>query len=514
MKAMGALSGLVLHQEEPYRDQIAAHLIEAIATGRLVPGTRLPSIRALAAGLGVNRNTVARAIRELADKRYVETRFGGGSVVRLPAPRPPAVTPAAGLPEAVPFDGADWERRLARHLDGFFPSPVAPLFPPHRPAPINLYQMRPDTSLFPLERFRQCLNTVLRRSGRHLLNYGSPAGYLPLREQIAQRLAAAAIPVDPSQILIVSGSQQGIDLLARALLDPGERVVVESPTYSIALKIFAANGARPYPYPITREGVSLRALEQLGPQQSPKLFYTVPNFQNPTTHSYTTAEKAALLREAYRLGSVVIEDASDNELHPHPERWPALASLDRAGRVIYLNTFSKTLVPAVRVGYLCAPPPLVRRLAELKEMTDLSQSLILQAAVAEFMERSYFDEHVARVREAYRARMERVLALLEAALPPEAPFTRPEGGLCVWVDLPAHLDTRRLFDHLRGLGVLVSPGSLYQPLAGGRNGIRLCVAAESEARLAEGFAILGRELTQVLRRPPPTPAEQEYQATH
>ncbi len=516
MHRSNGFAEFALDRSRPLTDQIVTRLIGSIRSGAVPAGARLPSIRALAAQLGVNRNTVAHAFRELAEKGYVETHFGGGSLASQPAPElPPAAgPPAAGTPPARPLGEADWEQRFARHLSAYLSPAAPPLFPADRPRPINLFQMRPDTGLFPLERFRQCLNTVLRRGGRHLLNYGSPAGYLPLREQIARRLRASRIEADPSQVLIVAGSQQGIDLLARAFVDPGDRVVVESPMYSIALKIFAVNGARLHPYAIGPDGIDTQALEQLGAQQPPKLFYAVPNFQNPTTHSYTLAEKAELLRHVHRLESVLIEDASDTELHAQPGQWPALASLERSGRVIYLNTFSKTLVPAVRVGYLCAPAHLVRRLSELKEMTDLSQSLILQAAIAEFMERGYFDAHVTALRETYRRRMERVLERLEATLPAEAAFSRPDGGLCVWVDLPPHVDVQRLFEHLRGRGVLVSPGSLYQPFASGRNGIRLCVAAEPEERLDAAFAILGRELGEVLRRPPPTPAEQEYQSMH
>ena len=518
--ARAGFAGFALERGQPIGDQIVGRLMAAIRSGAVEPGSRLPSIRALAEQLGVNRNTVAHAFRELAEKGYVETRFGGGSIAARPAPTLPAASPAqvpAGAAPAqagAPLSEREWERRFARHLNGYLSPVTPPLFPTGAPRPINLFQMRPDTGLFPLEAFRRCLNTVLRRGGRHLLNYGSPAGYLPLREQIARRLRQQHIDADPSQVLIVTGSQQGIDLLARAFVDAGDRVVVESPMYSIALKIFSVNGARLHPYAVGPEGVDLRPLEQLHPHEAPKLFYAVPNFQNPTTHSYTLEEKAALLGHAYRLDSLVIEDASDAELHGEPQRWPALAALDRTGRVIHLNTFSKTLVPAVRVGWLCAPTPLVRRLTELKEMTDLSQSLILQAAIAEFMERGIFDEHVARLRTAYRTRMERVLELLERALPREVSFTRPDGGLCVWVDLPAHVDVQRLFEQTRRRGVLVSPGSLYQPLASGRNGIRLCVAAEPEERLAEAFAILGRELEEVLRSPPPAPAEQEYQSMH
>ena len=513
-------SNFSIDRGRPIADQIFSHLTGAITAGDIPPGTRLPSIRALAAELGVNRNTVAHAIKELADKGFVQTRYGGGSIARLPPPEFPRgmSAPAAFVNGAqngnAPMTEEEWEQRFASRLNGFLTSASAPLFPGETGQPINLRQLRPDTSLFPLEKFRQCLNTVLRRNGRHLLNYGSPGGYLPLREQIAKRLREVNIPADSSSILVMSGSQQGIDLLARAFINDGENVVVESPTYSIALKIFAANGARFLPYRIERGGIDFEALEQLGPQHPPKLIYTVPNFQNPTTHSYTVEEKAHLLEQAYRLGCVVIEDASDIELHQQPSRWPPLASMDGTGRVIYLNTFSKTLVPALRVGYLCAPPSLVRKLSQLKEMSDLSQSLILQAGIAEFMERGYYDQHVEDVSRAYRERMERVLEILEKALPAEVHFTRPDGGLCVWVDLPEHVDPDRLSEHLRGQGLLVSPGSLYRPLAGGRNGIRLSVANEPEQRLREGFALLGKVLQRVLRQPPPTAQEREYQPIH
>ena len=506
-----------LDRSKPLNDQILYHLIEAIESGELSRGMRLPSIRVLAAQLGVNRNTVAHAYQELAEKGYVTTRYGGGTVVSNQVATIMTSAPDPGRPKARSpmLTAVDWERRLSRRLKIFLSQRIVPKAQSAKRNPINLLQMRPNTDLFPLDRFRQCLNTVLRRSGQRLLNYGSPAGYLPLREQIARRLQASCIPSDPNRILIFSGSQQGIDLLARAFLDEGDEVVVESPMYSIALKILEFHRVRVYPYLVRPNGVSFESLENLPPGYSIKIFYAVPNFQNPTTHSYTLEERRNLLQQVYRLDSVLIEDASDAELHEEAgAEWPSLAALDRAERVIYLNTFSKTLVPSVRVGYVCLPRVLIGKLTELKEMTDLSHSLIIQAAIAEFMERGLFDQHVERVRKFYQKRMERVLEMLAASLPSDTPFTRPYGGMCVWVDLPEHIDSIRLFENLRTKGVLVSPGALCQPVRQTRNGLRLCIANESESRLAEGFRILGTELELVLRQPPPTPQEQEYQSMH
>ena len=509
-------------------DRIVSDVIASITRGELAAGARLPSIRAQAEQMGVNRNTVAQAYKELAEKGYLVTRYGGGSFAAHPLPEFSAAAretggdgTAAGGAEAHPgpeeqpalFSEEDWELRFASRLSGFLTKTgKAPFLQQEDGGAINLFQLRPNTDLFVLEQFRNCLNTVLRRSGKHLLNYGAPAGYLPLREQIVARLRALNIEADPGQILITSGSQQGIDLLSRAFLEAGDGVVVESPTYAIALKMFTASGARLIPYTVGPGGVSFQALEGFSFQPSPKLFYAVPNFQNPTTHSYSLEEKQGLLQHVYRAGSMLIEDAYYTELHPEPR--PALTALDRSHRVIYLNTFSKTLVPALRVGYLMGPAAVVRRLTELKEMTDLSHSLILQGAIAEFLERGYFDEHVSNVRRFYQKRIARVSEMLEAALPEEAPFTRPGGGLFIWVDLPRHVDTDMLYQQLRQKGVLVSPGSLFHPFPGGRNGLRLCVASESEERLARGISLLGEELKQLLRRPTPTLVEREYQATH
>lgn len=503
-------------------DQVVSGFIETIRTGRLAVGERVASIRGTAEKMGVNRNTVARAYRELAEKGYLATRFGGGSYAARPDAPQAAERFARQLPEVggvkpenspPPFNEEDWELRFASRLSSFLSNTGrTPFIGGEFGEAINLFQLRPNTDLFLLEQFRKCMNTVLRRSGRHLLNYGAPAGYLPLREQIAARLRAINIQADPGQILITSGSQQGIDLVARAFLDQGDRVVVEAPTYAIALKIFTAAGAHPIPYAVGRQGVSFQALQGFTFQSSPKLFYAVPNFQNPTTHSYSLAEKQALLSHVYRARSMLVEDAYYNELHAEPR--PALAALDPSQRVIYLNTFSKTLVPAVRIGYLMGPPTVVRKLTELKEMTDLSHSLILQAAIAEFLERGHFDEHVTTVREFYRKRIAAVCEMLEAALPAEAPFTRPGGGLFIWIDLPPHVDTTVLYQELRREGVLISPGDLFQPLPGGRNGLRLCVGGETEQRLRKGVALVGKHLKRVLGRPPPTLVERDYQATH
>lgn len=506
----------------PIVDRIVSEVIESINSGKVAPGERLSSIRAMAGRMGVNRNTVAHAYKELADKGFLHTRYGGGSYAAQPAPwaaedmmagGPPAAASHGGNGRPNKFTDEDWELRIASRLNGLLTqSGKTPFAAGDDGQAINLLQLRPNTEMFELERFRNCLNTVLRRSGRHLLNYGAPAGYLPLREQIAARLRRQHIEADPAQILITSGSQQGIDLLARAFIDPGDSVVLESPTYAIALKIFTASGARVIPYSIGPEGVNFQALEGFNIQPSPKLFYAVPNFQNPTTHSYSLEEKQALLGHAYAAGSLLIEDAYYTELQAQPR--PALVAMDQSDRVIHLNTFSKTMVPAVRVGYLMGPAAVVRKLTELKEMTDLSHSLILQAAIAEFLERGYFEEHLENVRHFYQERMERVATMLEAYLPDDAQFTRPGGGLFVWVDLPSHVDTDLLSQQLRQKGVLVSSGSLFHAKQGGRNGLRLCVATESEERLARGLALLGQELRQMLSRPKPTLAEREYQATH
>ena len=513
------MESIHLNRQDHKADQLVTELIGRIQTGTLAVGERLPSIRQLALELGLNRNTVAAVFKELAERGFIESRFGGGSFARMPnqwneplaeTRLPAPVSPLRTLTET------DWERRLARRWNGWLnPGAQTPLFRSGHPQPINLFQQRPATGVFPLTRFRQCLNSVLRRGGGSLLNYGSPGGYLPLREQIALRLKRRGVRADANQILITSGSQQGIDLISRAFLEEGDSVVVESPMYSIALKIFGAYGARLIPYPVSRSGVSLDQLETaLNSSLPPKLFYAVPNYQNPTTHCYTLPEKQALLSCVVENDSLLVEDDSDNELRDPAVASPAMAAFDGLERGLYLNTFSKTLVPALRAGYLAGPAPMIRRLTEIKEMTDLSHSLILQAAIAEFMERGYFEDHVARVGTYYRSRMQNVLEMLEKALPPETPFSRPEGGLCVWVDLPSHLDTDLLFRHLQQKGVLISPGSLYQPGQGGRNGLRLCVTAEDEERLTTGIKLLGAELKQVLGQPPPTPLEQEYQAMH
>ena len=494
-------------------DQIVLGTMHMVEAGTLPVATRLPSIRALAQHLGVNRNTVAKAFQELGERGYVHARFGGGSVVTRPAAlslQPAHLSgPRTDVVTGPSFDVGDWERRFSRRMEALQGN-----HGPHQAqGAINLLQLRPYTGLFPAERFRQCLNTVLRRTPGQLLNYGAPAGYLPLREHISARLRAQGIPVAATEILITSGSQQGIDLVARAMLDAGDAVVVESPMYSIALKIFTVNGARLLPYEIERHGLDFRELEGLS-GRLPKLFYAVPNFQNPTTYSYTVAEREALLEVVQRTGSVLVEDATGSELHAHPGAYPALAALERAGHVLHLNTFSKTMVPAVRAGYVAGPAKVVRRLTELKEMTDLSHSLILQGAIAEFMERGYYDEHVQAVGDFYRQRVAQAAQLLRAALPEHLSFAEPAGGLCLWVDLPGHIDADQLSQRLSEQGVLVSPVGLYQSMRGGRNGFRICTSHESEARLATGIEIIGRELRRTLRKSLPRAADGEYQAMH
>ena len=508
-----------LDPARPLADQIVSNTIQTIDQQSLPHGTRLPSIRQVANALGVNRNTVAHAYRELAEKGYVATHFGGGSYVANPRLRygstfrPQVETNSDAVASPPELTEGDLDLRFSNRMSVLAgSSSKTQLTGAMDGSSINLFHLRPNTGVFPLEKFRKCINTVLRRHGQRLLNYGTPAGYMPLREQIAGRLRAGGIPADPANILITSGSQQGIDILAQAFINPGDAVVVESPTYTNAIRIFTGHGARLMPFAIESDGISMETLERFQFQSAPKLFYAVPYFQNPTTHSYSPEEKQALLRQVYRSGSLVVEDAYYSEMHPNPS--PALAAMDNTGRVVHLNTFSKTMVPAVRVGYVLAPPVLVRRLTELKETTDLSHSLILQAAIAEFMERGYFDAHLTQVREFYQERLEMVSALVTRYLPTDTQYNPPPGGLFIWLDLPVGIDTERLAIQLQNDGVLVCPAPLFQPAAGGRNGLRLSVAFENVERLERAFRVLGKRLRELPKQPTQDHWNTEYQGTH
>ncbi|HKY34233.1 MAG TPA: PLP-dependent aminotransferase family protein [Candidatus Polarisedimenticolia bacterium] len=488
------MTGITLDKQSatPIYEQIARQLREAMESGRLAGEARLPTTRALASRLRVNRLTVARAYEELSREGRIAAHVGRGTFV--------AAGGAAGRrgPAALPGT-LSWAALFARASDRAVQAGGAPGRPPARGA-ISFASVFPDPALFPVERFRSALDDVLRREGHRILAYGPPAGYPPLREMIAAGLRTRGMGVSADQVVITNGSQQGIDLVARALLDPGDCVLVENPTYTGAVQVFHSYGAEIAGVPVDSEGILVPQAEEAVERRRPKLVYVMPNFQNPTSGTMSLARRRAMVDLCAARRLPVLEDDFGGDLRFEGEDLPALRAMPGGQDVIYLSTFAKKLLPGLRIGWLAAPREMAERLERLKKITDYSTSLLLQAALHEFCRRGELDRHLAQVVQEYRRRRDAMLSAMKRCFPREVAWTRPLGGLVVWVTLPAGVDADMVARDAESKGVLVGRGDLFHLEGGARGNLRLTFSQAGARDIHRGIRVLGDVIQKSIRQ--------------
>ena len=415
----------------PLARQIQAHLERLIAGRLLAPGVKLPATRELAHSLGVNRATVALAYDELVAAGWVRAHVGQGTFVA----GPPDGTAVVSDPPAQPLNWSALLSRSARIVESEGERARAAAPTAVRDGVISFAGGMPDSGLFPTDAFRRALNEVIRDEGESLLQYYPVGGYPPLRRYLATYLLRFGLEARADDILIVNGSQQGFDLIARTLLDPGDAVAIEQPTYPRAMQVFRSCGAARLAGGRDAGGPRVGGVEgRLGGPA--KLFYCQPCAHNPTGLTIRRDVEVRLLAVAARHQVPVVEDGFDGSLF-YGERPPApLKALDRDGVVVYIGTFSKVLFPGLRLGWLVAPPPLAERMRAAKQLADLHTSALLQAAVHRFCERRLLDRHVSRIAGEYRRRRDARVAALKRRMPEDVTWSEPEGGFSRLVTSP------------------------------------------------------------------------------
>jgi 2-aminoadipate transaminase len=354
----------------------------------------------------------------------------------------------------------------------------------------------PDPSLFPTERLREITDDVLTRDGRAALQYGAAEGYGPLRDLVAGLLRERGLPATPEHVLITNGSQQGLDLAARALLEQGDPVVIESPSYLAAVQAFDSYDAAYRTVPMDDEGMVTGALPQALP--GAKLLYTLPNFQNPTGLTLSLERRRAVAEAAAGAGVAVLEDDAYHDLRYEGEALPPVCALAPNPWAIYTGTFSKTVAPGLRVGYVYGEPGVVTRLAQLKQITDLHTGSLTQRVVHEYCARGFLGPGIRGFCESYRARRDVMLNALDKHLEGLATWTRPAGGMFVWVVLTEGWDAGDLLARAMARGVVFVPGASFHPDGRGQNTFRLNFVSATEDRIREGIAILGQVVGELL----------------
>lgn len=349
-----------------------------------------------------------------------------------------------------------WTSRYALRTKGITSSAIRELLKiTQRPGMISFAGGLPAPEVFPVERFEEACHKVLTQQAASALQYGTTEGYAPLRELIADNMARYGIKAKVENVLITSGSQQALDLIGKLFINRGDRVLVEAPTYLGALQAFNIYGAEYVSVPIDEDGLRTDLLEK--PLRSgPKFMYVLPNFQNPAGTTLSEERRHELVLLADKYGIPIIEDDPYGQLRYEGEHLPSLVVLDRenlrrdngylSGNVIYLSTFSKTLAPGLRLGWIVAPPEVITKLAQLKQGADLHTSTFAQFVAYEVARDGFLDQHVRLVRRVYRERRDVMLQALQEFFPPGVTWTRPKGGLFLWVTLPAELDIQAVFN--------------------------------------------------------------------
>lgn len=490
---------------EPLYRQIQGFLRKQILSRTLPPDSQLPSSRSLADELGVSRITVTNAYAELEAEGLILTRAGSGTYVETRQLAAPAAK-AGRLPNE---DWPLWQQELLSRtwLPTFRTIESLHAAVTH-PQPISFTSGLGSPEIFPVDEFRKTLNTALRHDAGQAFGYGDRAGNPALRTTIAHILTSQGIPTTQDEVLITSGSQQAIALVARLLLQPGDVIVVESPTYVGAIDLFRSLDVRLLGVPMDENGMLVEHLEQLLQTSRPRLIYTIPTFHNPTGSCLSASRRRHLTALAARHNIPILEDDCFGDLRYDGRALPALKALDPAGNVIYTNTFSKVLMPGLRIGYLVASGPVYDRLTACKHATDLSTCNPIQHALDAYITVGRYHAYVRRACRLYRQRRDALVAALKVHAPPPVHWDVPQGGLFLWLQLPPDCSASELFSFAAEEGVTYAPGSIFFPGERAQPGLRLNFVMNSAQVNVQGAERLGRAITRYLKSHEAKPAKQ------
>jgi len=464
--------------ETPLHRQIYDEWRQGILTGRFRRGERVPSTRDLATALSVARTTVTAAYDQLVAEGYLESAHGSGTFVCRELPEELLRARRASVPRAIPEPAI---RISAVDMDEC-ELPVCQ--PEARAGWLRFSQWRPDLSEFPFALWHRLLNARVRSRDPELFDYAdSPAGYLPLREEIAAYASRSrAVRCTADQVLIVNGSQQALDLCSRLLVDPGDPVAVENPGYRGVLQILAAQGARVLAARIDPDGIAIGDLAE-----GTRLVYVTPSHQFPTGVSMTVARRLELMDWARRNSAVIMEDDYDSEYRYSGPPLPAMQGLSPGAPVVYIGTFSKVMFPGLRIGYLIAPPRLVKAFTRAKWLSDRQTPFLEQAVLADFLRDGHLERHIRRMRRLYGSRREALVEALKRHFGDRARVLGDDAGMHVVVrfdddGIAARAEANRV--------QLANAASWYHAGKAPRNEFVFGFSSISERTIRRGVALL------------------------
>ena len=358
-----------------------------------------------------------------------------------------------------------------------------------RPEIISFAGGLPSSATFPVEEMKVSFDRVLTNSGTTALQYGPTDGFPPLREWIARSLSTSDCAIAPEQVLMTSGSQQALDLLGKVLIDEGSRVLVETPSYLGALQAFSVYRPEFASVDTDDDGLVPSSIDAVA--AGARMLYALPNFQNPTGRSLSVARRIELVETCARHNLPLIEDDPYGALSYHGAPFPKLLGMNPDG-VIYMGSFSKVLTPGIRLGYVVAPLPLLRRLELAKQAADLHTAQLTQMVVHDVIKDGFLDRHIPTIRTLYASQCQAMLDAMDSHFPDGVQWTRPQGGMFIWVTLPQHIDAMKLLDQAIAARVAFVPGAPFYANAPASNTLRLSFVTVTPERIREGIAILGK----------------------
>jgi len=479
---------------KPLYVQVRDQIRERIVQGELKPGDRLDPSRELAHSLGVHRTTVGNAYADLEAEGLIQGTVGRGTFITPLA----ATIRTANRPASRAAQGLFWDRFFTEELP--HDSLARLLANSVEEGVISFAVAHGSEELADPDLVRRAADAVLRREGGRLLQYGATEGYQPLKAYLQSCLGRDGIRVELDEILVTHGCQQSLDLLRRALISAGDTVVCENPTYTGLWNVFESPGVRLMGVPVSPAGMDLEALEGLLEQKRARLIFCSPSFQNPTGYSMGLAERKRLLELAARFQVPVVEDDVYGPLRYRGRQLPPLKSLDNAGLVIYLNSFSKVGFPGLRVGWIAAARPVIERLRWAKQQADLHTNLLGQAVIQEMGSRGWLGKWVRKTCKLYEHKQAVLRRAVQRHFPPEARVNYSEGGMSVWVELPPNSDAAELLVKSRERGVIFTPSRYFYFQNPRHNALRLCYTALADDKIEKGIGILGDLLKIEMRR--------------
>ncbi|QCX34237.1 PLP-dependent aminotransferase family protein [Caloramator sp. E03] len=447
------------NSDEPLYLQVYEAIKNLIENGAFKADEKLPAIRELSKKLEVNNITIVNAYKLLEQKGYAYSKVGSGTFVR-------------GNKKDDIYINDDRKVNFS-HI--------------RTPYKVDFSSMNIESELFPVDDFKEVLNEVLDRDRGLAFAYQESQGYYPLRESIRQYLKDNDIPCDFNNIHVISGAQQGIDIISKSLLSFNDTIVVESPTYTGAVAAFKSRGASIIEVPIEEDGINIKELEQVLKSCNPKLIYIMSNYQNPTGISYSQSKKLQLLYLAQKYNTYILEDDYLSELKFYGEKNPSIKAMDAKERVIYLKSFSKIFMPGIRLAFLITPSYITKKVTAVKYNTDISTSSLIQRAFDLYLRKGKWQNHLNKMWSIYKGRYDVLVNNLKYETP-FVEFKEPMGGIHIWAK--TDVDSIILSSLAKEKGLLISPGRIFYMDERDTEYFRISFACADEEKIEEAIKIL------------------------